>query len=289
MTDKQVPIGVFYDGGWFAHLSDYYANHHPWHARIAFQGLHDVLRWHIHVVTGTPLADCTLAEAHYVRGRSATPSRSFEHILHEAGVVQHDAEFSDGSEKGADVLLALEAWDRAVSLPLRAVALITGDADLVPLAARLRGRNVHVVVPAIDTQLTTEQGEHRVLRTAPRLIEAASTAPSLDDLLAAGLAPGWPLRYPFATPVRKPQGEAAQASGRRQGTVTRWGPGDTSGFITEAGTGASWFASRDDLPSGTTALPPGTSVTFTGSPRPKPGKRYPQAHTIRAADWPTDQ
>ena len=43
-------------------------------------------------------------------------------------------------------------------------------------------------------------------------------------------------------------------------------PGDlvieTSGFITEGGTGASWFASRDDLPGGVSALPPGTRVTF---------------------------
>jgi PadR family transcriptional regulator len=32
VTRGEVPIGVFYDGGWFAHVSDYYADHHPWHA-----------------------------------------------------------------------------------------------------------------------------------------------------------------------------------------------------------------------------------------------------------------
>ncbi len=92
MTGGPVPIGVFYDGGWFAHVSDYYAHHHPWHARISLQGLHDILRWHLHAVTGAPLADCVVAEAHYVRGRSATPSRSFERILQQAGVERHDAE-----------------------------------------------------------------------------------------------------------------------------------------------------------------------------------------------------
>src|SRR5262249_4361858 len=104
----------------------------------------------------------------------------------------------------------------------------------------------------------------------------------MDELLAAGLAPGWPLRYPFTTPVQIAPAQAGPSTGRRQGTITRWNPGDTSGFITEAGTGTSWFASRDDLADEGSVLPPGTLVAFSGSPRPAPGKRYPRARTIRA-------
>lgn len=185
MSSGQVPIGVFYDGGWFAHVSDYYAHHHPWQARISLQGLHDVLRWHVHTVIGASLEDCVVSESHYVRGRSATPSRSFERILEQAGIERHDAELGDHGEKGADVLLALVAWDRAISAPLRVVVLITGDADLFPLASRLRTRGVHVAVPVIDVEFTGE-GERRMLRTAPRLAEAASSAPPMSDLLAAG-------------------------------------------------------------------------------------------------------
>jgi NYN domain len=284
VTDRQVNLGVSYDGGWFAHVSSYFAHRHPWRARIALQGLHDALRWHIHSVTALPLADCVLAEAHYVRGRSVTPSRSFDHVLEQAEVIRHDADLRDGTEKGANVMLALEAWTRATSVPLQAVALISGDADLAPVASRLETLGVHVVVPVLDVQFTGDHGEPKTLRTAPRLIEAASTAPAMDDLLAAGLAPGWPLRYPFTTPVHIAAVQAGPSSGRRHGTVTRWIPGQTSGFITEAGTGASWFASRDDLPGGVSALPPGTLVTFNGSPRPAPSKQYPRAYAIRAAD-----
>jgi cold shock CspA family protein len=143
-----------------------------------------------------------------------------------------------------------------------------GDADLVPLASRLRTRDVHVVVPVVDTEFAGD-GERRVLRTAPRLVEAASTAPPLTDLMAAGLMSGWPPHCPFSAPVRVSQQPAA-ASGRRRGIITRWDSGETSGFITEAVTGASCFVSRDDLPAGARALTPGTSVTFTGSPRPRP-------------------
>ncbi len=282
VTERQVHLGVFYDGGWFAHVSGYFAHHHPWRARISLQGLHDALRWHIHSVIAAPLANCVLTEAHYVRGRSVTPSRSFDRVLDQAEVTRHDADFRDGTEKGADVMLALEAWTRAISAPLQAVALISGDADLAPVASRLAAHGIHVVVPALDVQFTGDHGEPQVLRTAPRLIEAASSSPAMDSLLAAGLAPDRPLRYPFTAPVHIATAQAGPSSGRRHGTISRWRPGETSGFITETGTGASWFASRDDLPHEVSALPPGTLVTFNGSPRPAPGKRYPRARAIRA-------
>jgi hypothetical protein len=75
-------------------------------------------------------------------------------------------------------------------------------------------------------------------------------------------------------------GRMRRAGGtRRTGRITRWS--DTSGFATERGTGQSWFVSRDSLPDGHGSLPVGTTITFTGSPSPKPGKRYPEAYTIR--------
>jgi hypothetical protein len=45
-------IGVFYDGGWFARVSAYFAEQHRWHARIALGGLHDAIRWHVHASQG---------------------------------------------------------------------------------------------------------------------------------------------------------------------------------------------------------------------------------------------
>jgi hypothetical protein len=155
------------------------------------------------------------------------------------------------------------------------VALISGDADLAPVASRLVAHGVLVVVPALDIQFTWDHSEPRVSRTAPRLIEAASTAPAMDELLATGLAPGWALRYPFTAPVHIAPAQAGPSPGRRHGTITRWNPGETSGSITEACTGTSWFASRADLADEVSALPPGALVTLNGSPMPVPGKRYP--------------
>ncbi|MFT7837804.1 hypothetical protein Q5530_16845 [Saccharothrix sp. BKS2] len=166
-------IGVFYDGTWFAYLSDFYATVHPRSARISLEGFHDALRWHVHTETGRPFEECLVPEAHYVRGRIDTPATSFDTALATAGVTRHD-------------------------LPLPGGA---------------------------------------------------------------------------ASPAGTPRG-------RRRGTVTGWQAGQPHGFITDT-RGGSWFASRDDLPGNRTTLPTGTPVSFTGSPTPPPGHRYPRAYSIR--------
>ncbi|WP_202638937.1 NYN domain-containing protein [Bailinhaonella thermotolerans] len=258
-------IGVVYDGGWWAHVSDYYAHVHPARGRISFQGLHDLLRWHL----GHRDAE---VEAHYVRARSA-PSRAFDAILDTAGVRRHDADWAGGQEKGADVLLALVAYEHALRRRWDVAVLLTGDADFLPLVGRLRRARVRVVVPSLDV----DAGAIR-LHTASALREAASDAPDLEDLLAAGTAGRHGGLPPF---VRREAGATPPASGdRRTGQITRWQAGDTAGFLTEEKTGQSWFVSRDDLPADKPALPVGTRVSFTGRPHPAPGKRYPQARSV---------
>lgn len=40
-NDKLTRIGVFYDGGYFQAISDYYKYHHDRRARISLKGLHE--------------------------------------------------------------------------------------------------------------------------------------------------------------------------------------------------------------------------------------------------------
>jgi hypothetical protein len=266
-------IGVFYDGTWFAHVSDFYATHHRRAARPSLGGLHDAVRWYVHRVDGVDLDTVEVAQAHYVRGRSPVPSTAFDAVLANAGVTRHDLELHEGKEKGVDVHLALEAWECATTLPLDYVALITGDADFAPLVTRLIDRGVRVIIPVLD--VTGAGGE--VLHTAAQLRAATSDTPTFDQLFAPGDADDYPLRFPFvrsaAAVPPKPQ------NGRWHGTVTGWTPGRTHGFITDS-KGVSWFASRDELPDGYEDLPIDTPVSFTGSPKPAPGKKYPQAYSI---------
>ncbi|MCE6996487.1 NYN domain-containing protein [Saccharothrix sp. S26] len=273
-------IGVFYDGTWFAYLSDYYATAHPRAARIALDGLHDALRWYLHTETGTALEDCVVREAHYVRGRIETPAASFDGALAAAGVTRHDLPLHGGKEKGVDVHFALEAWERATTVPLQWVVLITGDADFTPLATRLTGRGVGVVVPVVDDRSAPEALPAWTPRSAAPLRAAATLTPSFDDLFAPADRADYPLSRPFVRSSEVVASPAGTPRGRRRGTVTGWKAGQAHGFITDT-RGGSWYASRDDLPVGVAMLPTGTAVSFTGSPVPSPGRKYPRAESIR--------
>ena len=85
------------------------------------------------------------------------------------------------------------------------------------------------------------------------------------------------LVFPFESDTRQP---APATSDYRYGVITRWT--STSGFITEAGTGQSWFVSQDSTPGGS-GMAAGTRVTFTDRHSPRPGKRYPEAFSATDA------
>ncbi|ACU38156.1 NYN domain-containing protein [Actinosynnema mirum] len=279
---ESVRIGVFYDGTWFAYLSDFYATTHPRRARVSLDGFHDALRWHVHLAEGVPLDDCVIREAHYVRGRIETPATGFDEALALAGITRHDLPLHGGKEKGVDVHFALETWDRAVTAGLRWVVLVTGDADFTPLAARLVKRGVRVLVPVADPRRAPQKWPENGPRTAAPLRANATDTPNFDALFAPADQGDYPLRSPFTrttTPVA-PSGGAPR--GRRYGRITGWRDDQPHGFITDT-RGGSWYASRDDLPGGAPMLPVGTQVSFTGSPAPGPGRKYPRAQAIELA------
>ncbi|NUT52575.1 MAG: NYN domain-containing protein [Saccharothrix sp.] len=276
-----VRIGVFYDGTWFAYLSDFYATAHPRGARISLDGLHDALRWHLHTETGRSLADCVVHEAHYVRGRIETPAAGFDAALAATGVTRHDLPLHGGKEKGVDVHFALEVWERATTWPLQWVVLLTGDADFTPLVTRLTGRGIRVVVPVVGAgTLAGSPPPAWTPRTAAPLRAAATLTPTFDELFAPADRPDYPLRPPFVRSTEVVASPAGTPRGRRRGTVSGWRVGQSHGFITDT-RGGSWFASRDDLPGGQTMLPAGTPVSFTGSPTPTSGRKYPRAYSLQ--------
>lgn len=276
---ETVRIGVFYDGTWFAYLSDFYATAHPRGARVSLDGLHDAVRWFVHTETGRPLDECVVAEAHYVRGRIDTPAESFDRALAAAGITRHDLPLHNGKEKGVDVLLALEAWDRAMTVPLDWVVLLTGDSDFAPLASRLTERGVHVIVPVVDIK-TVQAPPAWTPRTAAPLRAATPFTPGFDELFAPGDQADYPLRRAFVRSSQAVASPVGAPRGRRRGTVATWKTGQAHGFITDT-RGGSWFVSRDELPAGLTLLLAGTPVSFTGSPAPMPGRKYPRAQAVR--------
>ncbi|MFG1878026.1 NYN domain-containing protein [Sphaerisporangium sp. NPDC049003] len=293
MTDKQLRLAVFYDGGWFIHLWGFLADHSKWRAKPAFAGIHDVMRWYLHRELGLPLTQITMDEAHYVLGRPTdsayreadasgpfrSMSRGWDELFRNEGIVRHEvlvSDYSGNREAGADVELALLVYERAIAGSLDAVVLITGDADFLPLVHRLRTLGIRVILPSSFTE--ADGGNHKV-RSAPLLIEAADHTPSWESLLDSGLAPEYRLRYPFIEPVKGATTKRAD-DGYSYGTVNKWKPGAAFGFITDT-QGTSWFVERQALPPGLKSLPVGQQVRFNGRPHPAPGRPYPQAYAVQ--------
>lgn len=274
-------IGVFYDGGWFTHLSDYCLNQHPIHTRPAIQGIHDAVRWYLahSQEPAHQMSDYEVVEAHYVRGRHEGQNvTSFERALHAVGVQRHDVTYRPGQEKGADVELALQMSERAAAVPLDVVVLLSGDADLVPAVDRLTRHGVHVLVPWMHEKWQ-ENGRERELATARQLADRASEAPGFLDLLYSCLDDeGYPGFFPFVAPTGDDTYGPVHA-----GRITRWREDEPWAFLVDS-RGQSWWMSKDSFLGNLNTVTEGARVEFQGSPKPQNGRKVPTAYSVRMAD-----
>ena len=66
---KLTRIGVFYDGNYFFHVSNYYQYQHVRKARISIDGLHEFIRHQVSEAEGEDVKYCQIVDAHYFRGR----------------------------------------------------------------------------------------------------------------------------------------------------------------------------------------------------------------------------
>ncbi|MEW8979952.1 MAG: NYN domain-containing protein [Symbiobacterium sp.] len=176
-------IGVFYDGNYFSHVSNYYAYHHPRRARISLSGLHDFIRDRVAASEGCDVKYCHIVDAHYFRGRQRAQEmepqrlvneRVFEDVLIKEGVVTHFLPLAPGGEKGIDVWLALEAFELAIYKRFDVVVLIAGDGDFVPLVRKLNTMGTRVMLLAWDFQYVDQNGHERETRASQSLIDEAT-------------------------------------------------------------------------------------------------------------------
>ncbi|MFT5999801.1 MAG: cold shock CspA family protein [Neolewinella sp.] len=189
MSNRLTKIGVFYDGNYFLHVSNYYNYDHPRRARLSIAGLHRFIEAKMGQDEGRP-GMARIVDSHYFRGRlNATEAqqrgsvlyydRVFDDILMSSGVTTHYSPLRSGAngrkgEKGIDVWFALEAYESAMLRQLDVVVLIASDGDYVPLVRKLHALGTKVVVLAWDFEFTTDNGSQMVTRTSQDLLETAS-------------------------------------------------------------------------------------------------------------------
>jgi len=198
MTDsssKLTRIGVFYDGGFFSHVSNYYCYQHERKARLSVKGLHEFIREEVAKAEGVDKRYCQIVDSHYFRGRlSASEARNrevlmaerkWDDVLMRTGIVTHYLPLSerDGrvvGEKGIDVWFALEAFELAIYKRFNVSVLIACDGDFIPLVRKLNTLGTRVMLLGWDYSYVDEDGNERKTITSQGLLDEV-TYPILMD------------------------------------------------------------------------------------------------------------
>jgi len=192
-ANKLLRIGVFYDGNFFAHVSNYYTYEHERRSRISVSGLHHFILEEISRLENVDKHRCRIVDAHYFRGRLSAQEaqerntlyreRLFDEVLMREGIVAHYLPATPGGEKGIDVWLALEALEMAIHKRFDVVVLIAGDGDYLPLVRKLNTIGARVCILGWDFEYTDRHGNLRQTKTAQTILNEANYPILMNTLI----------------------------------------------------------------------------------------------------------
>jgi cold shock CspA family protein len=193
IDNKLTRIGVFYDGNFFFHVSNYYHYNHERRARISIGGLHAFIRQKVGECEGTDARYCQIVDAHYFRGRLRAADaddrdllfreRVFDDVLVREGVTTHYLPLSREGEKGIDVWLALEAYELAIYKHFNVIVLVVSDGDFLPLVRKLNTLGTRVMVLGWDFKYVDQSGNDRETRTAQVLLDEVTYSIMMNSLI----------------------------------------------------------------------------------------------------------
>jgi uncharacterized LabA/DUF88 family protein/cold shock CspA family protein len=192
-------VGVFYDGNYFLHVSNYYNYVHERKSRLNISGLHHFIKNHVAQQEGTDERLCQIVDAHYFRGRlnafeasnqgnALYYDRVFDDILSSEGVTTHYLPIKTNQsgirqEKGIDVWLALEAFELAFYKRFNVLVLIASDGDYVPLIRKLNTLGTRVMVLSWDFEYTNDLGKSMKTRTSQDLLEEVTYPVAMHEII----------------------------------------------------------------------------------------------------------
>ncbi|MDR2929175.1 MAG: NYN domain-containing protein [Cytophagaceae bacterium] len=192
-------IGVFYDGNYFLHVSNYYNYTHERKSRLSVAGLHHFIRNHVAKQEGADVRLCQIVDAHYFRGRLSAHDasaqgntlyydRAFDDILSSEGVTTHylpikTTKSGAWQEKGIDVWLALEAFELAFYKHFDVIVLIASDGDYVPLIRKLNTLGARVMVLSWDFEYMNDTGKQMTTRTSQDLLEEVTYPLAMHEII----------------------------------------------------------------------------------------------------------
>jgi len=200
---RALKVGVFYDGSYFTHVSNYYNYVHSHRRRIHIGGLHDFIKHMVAEREDTRPNLCHIIDAHFFRGRftareaNEKPNqlyhdRVFDDVLMYNNVQTHYLPLKDmmgrKKEKGIDVLMALETYELCMLKRYDVVALVASDGDHVPLVRKLHALGCKTMLLGWDFEFTdSETGDQQYTRTSTDLWNEATYPLQMHDLIDEGL------------------------------------------------------------------------------------------------------
>ncbi|TVR00320.1 MAG: NYN domain-containing protein [Desulfovibrionales bacterium] len=186
-------IGIFYDGNFFFHVSNYYLYDHSRQSRISITGLHQFIIHEVAAREEQPVKNCKIVDMHYFRGRLPAydaqardlllKERIFDDILMKEGVITHYLPMSPEGEKGIDVWLALEAFELAIFKKYDVIVLIASDGDYLPLTRKLNTIGARVMVLGCDFDYVDQYGNQRMTKTSQALLDNATYPILLNEVI----------------------------------------------------------------------------------------------------------
>lgn len=200
---KALRIGIFYDGSYYTHVSNYYNYVHDQRRRIHIGGLHEFIREAVAEREDTKSNMCHIIDAHFFRGRfnareaNEKPNqlyhdRIFDDVLMYNNVQTHYLPLKDmmgrKKEKGVDVLMALETYELCMLKRYDVVVLVASDGDHVPLVRKLHGLGCKTMLLGWDFEFDNQEtGEKQYTRTSTDLWNEVTYALPMHDLIDEGL------------------------------------------------------------------------------------------------------
>lgn len=191
--NKLTKVGVFYDGNYFSHVSNYYSYHHSRKKRISISGLHEFVRSKVAQEEGVDIRFCQVVDSHYFRGRLSAieaqnrdmlyRERQFDQVLMNEGVITHYLPLGPSGEKGIDVWLALEVFELSIFKRFNVVVLVACDGDYVPLVRKLNALGVRVMVLGWDFEFTDDDGQIRSTVTSQKLLDEVTYPVMMNSII----------------------------------------------------------------------------------------------------------
>lgn len=201
-------IGVFYDGNFLLHASNYYNYIHPVKRRLSLGGLHNFIRHRVAEEEGIEPSKCQIAQAHYFRGRLNAAEaaqrgnqlyndRVFDDILMSEGIQPHYLPLRNlqgkKEERGIDVWLSLEAYELAMTGRIDTVVLIVSDTDYTPLMRKLTGLGLRIMLLSWEFEYVNDDGVKMATKTSHELLSLATYPVAMHDVINYGVQQNNPL------------------------------------------------------------------------------------------------